>query len=527
MRSYYAHLETATGTAPSAILPKPVFRSSAIFPVFQHPGISTRLIFLGYWILKRHIHEIACVVTLRSQSGEMLSRRNFQISEAKAYNIEAVEELEHAGWDSASPFTGSLEIEFFSTVNLFFPYPAVAVNYYGSEYSSVVHTAQRVYNDFEDMAKNSQTAVPESGFNIYADDEKEPFISFINGAEKTADSRIELQFINSDNEVLRLTVDEGPLLPYETRVLYPARRIDLKTFLKGKIGAGKAHFHLNWIFPRLVVGNIQKSNSATTITHTYYDCTDATSDSDYWRSAELGWNPASLMIPLTAYDDRFTNVYFYPIYSPSAFTVDVEIYDAEGLRLGRQEKAITIQSPMDQVISLRLKEMCNRLNIKPTKNLAARLVAHPSEGSRLPARIKLGLDVGASTSAMPCNICTNLQPFNPASELKPTSFKWAPLLTDHPRSTVWIMNSSPRTEYTKQAIVDLTFFRESDKETLTRQLKIAPHGFEVISPDDDPELKAFFGEKIGWLTATTTNAYTTTYYFSTSATGLVGGDHGF
>lgn len=527
MRSYYAHLETAMGSVKNAVTPRPVYRSSAIFPVMQQPGISTRLIFLGYWILKRNIREIACIVTLRSAEGRMLSRRTFQITEAKTYSIEAAEELELAGLERDIVFTGSLELEFFSTANLVFPYPAVVVDYYGPLFSSVVHTAQRVYNDFEDMAKNSQTAVPESGFNIYADDDHEPFISLINGAEEVSSSTIQLQFFNCDNEVMPYEVNFGRLLPYETKILYPARETNLKAFLKGKAGAGKAHFQINWIFPRLVVGNIQKSIPAMTITHTYYDCTCATSDSDYWRPSQPGWHPASLMVPLTAEGSDFTNIYFYPIYSPSRFTVDIEIYDAAGKMLGRAEKAAVVESPRDVVIPVGLKELCAALGIPLQKHLAARIIAHPCEGSRLPARVKLGLDVGASPTALPCNICTNLQPFNPAIEAKAQSFKWAPVMADHPGGDVWIMNSTPHVDYVKDAVVDVTFFRESDDSTLVRQLVIPPHGFVVISPDTDKELSDFFQGKIGWFTALTTNPYTTTYYFSTSPTGIVGGDHGF
>lgn len=527
MRSYYAHLETAMGAPLAAIEPKPVFRSSAIFPIIQKPGISTRVIFLGYWILKRQIKEIACVVTLRTEKGTIVSRRTFQITEAKTYNIEAAAELERAGIAVEDTFNGSIEVEFFSTVNLVFPYPAVAVNYYGPNFSSVVHTAQRIYNDFEDRGKNSQTAVPESGFNIYAEDDKEPFVSFINGSVELKDASIHFQFFNCDNEILKHKVYFETLLPYEIKIVYPSREIDLKKFLKGKVGSAKATFSLEWIFPRLVVGNIQSSLPALTITHTYYDCSCATSDSDYWRPAEDGWHPASLMIPLTAKGSDFTNVYFYPIYSPSSFDVDIEIYTPQGKLLGAIQKTAHIVSPKDELIPIRLNDLCRDLGITPEKELAARIIAHPCALSRLPARIKLGLDVGKSSTALPCNICTNLQPFNPALEAKQRSFKWAPLLSDHPDATVWIMNSTPRINYTKEAIVDVVFFRESDTQTLMRQYIIPAHGFIVIRTDVDAELRDFFEDKIGWFTANTTNPYTTTYYFSNSPAGVVGGDHGF
>src|SRR5262249_19619786 len=111
MRSYYEHLDTAGGKPQTAIQPKPTLRSSAIFPVMQFPGIHSRVIFMGYWLLKRNIREIASVVTLRSTQGKVLARQNFMITEAKTYRVELADQLAIAGLSPEADFTGSLEIE--------------------------------------------------------------------------------------------------------------------------------------------------------------------------------------------------------------------------------------------------------------------------------------------------------------------------------------------------------------------------------------------------------------------------------
>lgn len=528
MRSYYAHLETAMGkTTQKNIIPKPIFRSSAIFPVLQQEGITSQILFLGYWILKRNITEIASVITLRNCEGEVLSRQTMKIQEPKTYRIELSEELEKAGFSKTAHFTGSLEVEFFSTNNLVFPYPALVVNYYGPKFSTVVHTAQRVYNDYDDMQRNSQTNVPESGFNIYADEDREPFIGLINGSQAVPDANIQMEFFNSDNEVLVHHHKLGTLKPYETKLLFPAQEIDLKSFLKGKIGAAKIRFNVNWIFPRLLVGNIQHSLPALSITHSYYDCSTAASDSDYWRPNEPDWHPASLMIPILTEDSHFTNIYFYPIYSPSIIAIDVEIYNSAGNLLGLKQNVLQISTQSPGFFRIPIKSLCQELGIAPQKYLGARVISRNVNNSRLPARIKLGLDIGINTQKVPCNICTNLQPFNPPLETKLHSFKWAPVLADQPVSTFWIMNSSPSINYKKEAKISLNFYREDDTQSINRQLSLPPHGFYVINPEHDSELKDFFHGKIGWVTVETTNAYTTTYYFSENPSGVVGGDHGF
>lgn len=525
MRSYYAHLETAMGKAP---LQKPVYRSSAIFPVLNEKGISSRILFMGYWILKRNVQQIAAVVTLRTEDGKVIRRNPFTITEPKTYRIELRDELTRIGISAETAFTGSLEVEFFSTVPLVFPFPAVVVNYYGSQFSSVVHTAQRVYNDYDDMQNNSQNEVPESGFNVYADGDCEPFFGLINGPVAVPNAKIEMQFFNADHEMLSHQLELDELLPYQTKMIYPAQVVDLKKFLKGGVGAGKIRFHVNWIFPRLIVGNINRKLPAMSITHTYYDCSAAKSESDYWLPTQPKWHPAALMIPCVAKKGHFTNVYFYPIYSPAEFCIDVEIYDSSGKRLVTKQNALEIKSPINEYKKLFVSDLCKASGIDCQQDLSARIIGRSKNNGRFPARVKLGVDIGQEILPhMPCNICTNLQPFNPGMETKPATFRWLPALADQASSSLWIQNSSPAVSYEKAAQIQVTFYREKDSSTISRELFLPPNGCAVIRPTEDPGLVAFFNGQIGWCTAVSSNPYTTTYYFAENHSGVVGGDHGF
>lgn len=526
MRSYYAHLQT-TMPAVGEVISKPVYRSSAIFPVVHRAGVFTRLLFLGYWMLKRNIDQIATVVTLRSDGGEVLARQLMTITEAKAYRIELSHLLQMHGIPEHDPFEGSLEIEFFASSNLVFAFPAVVINYYGPAFSSVVHTAQRIYNDYEDMQRNSQTNVPESGFNVHVDEKSEPFIGLINGAMMQENALIKLEFYNREGMILEYSKSLGCLKPYENRMLFPAGEIDLQAFLGGHEGACKAKFNVNWIFPRLLVGNQLKDPQALSITHSYYDCSAAASPSDYWGAAEPEWHPASVMLPLWLDDVHFTNVYFYPIYSPSSLAIDVEVYSKSGILLGSKQQVLRLDSPSRGFATIRFKELIAELQIEPAEQLAARIIARPLGESLLPARVKLGLDIGHVASGLPCNICMNLHPFNPPLASKPVSFKWLPFLADQPAPSVWLMNSSPYKKYQKRAALELTFFREKDASTIVRRIELPPQGFVVLTSTNDAELEAFFEHTIGWVTVTTDNAFLTTYYFADHPSGMVGGDHGF
>jgi hypothetical protein len=509
MRSYYDHLKSSM---PQEIenLREEVFRSSAIFPVILNENISTRVLFLGYWMLKRHILELGCVATLRNTSGEILKRSYFLIQEPKAYRVEARDYYD-------GDMEGSLEIEFYSSKNLVFPFPAVVVNYYGENFSTCVHTAQRVYNDYGDKLRNTERAVNEAGFNIYKTDKLAPVISFINGPEKQPEQVIQLEIHNQKNEKITQDIALRELKPYETVFLYP--NID-KAFLNGLAGSCRIKFHLEWVFPRLLVGNIHKDPDAFSITHTYYDLSGADSDKDYWPLEAEGWDPASLMIPVDLREEHFTNVYFYPIYSRSIFTLKGEFYTAKGEKIGERNDLLKISEGSYQKIDFR------SLGLPSNEPIACRLSAERRSGP-IPARIKIGLDMGYKNPLTPCNLCTNLQPFRLDAHQKKSSFKWAPLLSDRPGASFWLMNSSPMKNYSFDAHIQLTFYREEDTKTLARKIVLPPHGFALIEIDNDEELKHFFQNKIGWVSVITDNTFLTTYYFSLSPSGIVGGDHGF
>ncbi|MBA3238699.1 MAG: hypothetical protein H0T62_10200 [Parachlamydiaceae bacterium] len=528
MRTYYAHLETLVPEVDKTLSAHPNFRSSAIFPIIKEPGLSVRLLFLGYWLLKRKIDHLTSVITLRSREGTPIARKILTIAEAKAYRIELSDLLQATNIPENASFEGSLEIEFFSAENLVFPFPAVVINYYGDSFSSVVHTAQRVYNDYEDMQKNSQTLVPESGFNIYVNEVCEPFLGLINGAFLKENAHIDLEFFNHKGQTLTLKKELGTLKPYETIIIHPSDELDLRSFLDGQVGSCKAQFDVNWIFPRLLVGNKTTTPTALSITHTYYDCSNAASKGDYWNSPELDWHPATLMFPLFLAEDRFTNLYFYPIYSPSLLAIDVEFYTETGTLLATKKQELVLKSPMQEYAVIHLTQLAKELGCIASKGtLAVKVIARPLEDSLLPTRIKVGFDVGHENQGLPCNICMNLQLFNPSLAAKPSSFKWLPILADQPAPLLWLMNSSPHMNFNLTATVALTIFREKDESILKRNLKILPNGFITLSSSDDKEVAEFLKGTIGWATAITNNGYLTTYYFADNPSGTIGGDHGF
>ena len=142
MKTYQKHLSSVGEIKEIKDLNrKQVNRTSSIFPVFHSKKISSRVLFMNYWLIKRGIKEMGLTITLRYFDGKILIRQNKILTSAKAFEIKLIDLLKKVEIEN-NDFVGSLETEFFSTVDLVFPYPAVVINYYNDYGSTFVHTAR-------------------------------------------------------------------------------------------------------------------------------------------------------------------------------------------------------------------------------------------------------------------------------------------------------------------------------------------------------------------------------------------------
>lgn len=522
MRSYWDHLKSQESQKQGGDLQHPHFRASALFPVLKTGECTTRIIFLGYWILKRSILSIGAVITLRDQDGEILHRRSEEIAKPKCYRFELDDLLKAAGKELDTDFIGSVEIEFFSGKPLIFPYPAVTVNYYGSTFSSIVHTAERVYNDFEDLKRNETSIVRESGIDLISQEGMEPYFAMVCGPIPVDDT-LKLNAMNAAGETLPYQTPLK-LKPYETRYFYPARLMPLKDFLQGKPGTLKIKASIPWVFPRLIAGNMEKAPFAKTLTHTYYDSSHSSTAKDFWLPEEKDWHPAALMLPLLVGKEWMNSISFYPIYSPSPFEVEAELYNRRGELLSPR-KILFRHRDEGSFSRIDLSLLTDPVAQESPSLLSLRLIARQTTDKPIPARVKVALNIGAK-GKLPCNICTNLQPYFPLWETKKRSFRWAPILFDQKGAKTIIMHSSPLKDFKDHAALTMTFYREGDEETFKKTIELAPHSFYTID-DSDEDLRTFFKGTIGWVTIESPNPYLTTYSFVFHPAGTVGGDHGY
>ncbi len=530
MRSYYSHLQAIKSTGEEISLSqKPVFRSSAVFPVIQNKKYFTRIMFMGYWLVKRNITEIGLLYTLRNKKGTIIARKYLLIDAAKAFNIEIAEFKEEIQkQDDVNDFTGSLELEIFSTKDLVFPYPAFVLVYYNDHFSTAVHTAGRIYNDLEDLKVNEEYKVRESGFDIYGEDKYEPFIALTNGPVKNEKPTLHYKVNNSDGVEFEGVFSIPPLEVFETTFIKLKEYIDLKKMLSGKSGAIKFGHNFEGFFPRFVVGNFDTRAHAISITHSYYDSSELKDNKSYWNRIDENFDDSSVAVPLYLENDFYTHLALYPIFSPSDFTLSFDFYDQEGKLKGSLAQYTPVRSADNKYELIDFNKIVANENLNTSVIKSVNIKCNWEDKTKIPTRVKFGMNVGMNNKEVnfPSNICFAPLLGNPRILQKKGTFRWAPFINVG-KSEIVLTNSAPLKSYDKSANVVLKFYREQDNTTIERKVLLKANAIEVICPEEDAEIKTFFSDTTGWVTADSDNPFMNGWYFDFHESGAVAADHAF
>ena len=326
MKSYYQHLKSTKEFGEKEnLIKKPVLRSSAIFPVIQNQFYTSSIHFLGYWLLKRNISQVKLTIILRNIDGKILLKKIELIDTAKAFAINLKNLLIEINFNEN--FIGSIETEFHTTEDMVFPYPALVLEYHNEEFNTCVHTMGRIYNDDEDMAENNENLVPETGFDIHETNDLHSFLSFVNGSLENKNGYIEYVITNSNSKQFSGNFHLGKINSFETKFIYLKDHIpNLSTILDSNSGSISIKHNFEGFYPRLLVGNIQESFPSVSFTHSYYDNTNSTNDSNYWNRINDSHFDSSIYVPIFQKNNQFTNLIVYPNLSPSDLILRIDIY---------------------------------------------------------------------------------------------------------------------------------------------------------------------------------------------------------
>lgn len=525
MRSYYSHLQAVQSVGEAVDKNRrPVFRSSAMFPVMHNEYGSSKVIFMGYWLLKRHIKEIGLTYTLRSEQGDIISRKYVCIDSTKAYSIELNEFADEIGDD----FTGSLELEIFSTRDLVFPYPAFVLVYYSDSFSTAVHTVGRVYNDIEDLSSNEEYRVRESGFDIYGNPDLVPFVGFTNGPISNKQPELTYEVVNATGEAFHGSFTLSALRPFETHFLRLKDHLPLDKWLGERAGTIRLGHNFEGFFPRFTVGNFDERTRSISITHSYYDSSPLTDSSAYWNRIDETFHDSSVAIPLYITNGLFTRLVLYPTFSPSDFTLSFRFFDAEGELLAHLPDHTTVVSNQHRYDQIDLGTLVAGTELALKTPVTVTIDANWTDKSRIPTRLKFGLNVGYTDrlAQLPSNVCFAPALGNPKVLTKPGTFRWAPFVSVG-RSEIAFTNAAPLKTHDRLATVNLSFHREQDDRTLYRTIAIPANGIRILDRTADEELNSFFGDGSGWVGAAADNPIVNGFYFDFHENGSVAADHLF
>ena len=234
----------------------------------------------------------------------------------------------------SAEFCGSPELEIFSARDLVFLYPAFVLNYYGGESVASVHTTDRVYNDIEDLQTNEAKIVAECGFDILSGDAYAPFFAFVNGVYAYGSQPIRWSIVDEHDYVTHGESKLTNVKPYSTHFIDLREYIDLNAILHGEKGTIELKHNFRGFFPRFVGGNFEDRHHTLNITHTYCDNSDVSDTGAYWGNTDERLYDSAVFAPLFLEHGQYTHPVFYPVYSPSAFSIDLKFYDAAGQRVG-------------------------------------------------------------------------------------------------------------------------------------------------------------------------------------------------
>lgn len=526
MKTYQQHLaDTQSHQKAFQSNRKPVYNGSAIFPVFHTQNQQTRILFMGYWMVKKKINEIGLLVSLRNQYGDLIYRYSEQIMNPAAKEIELIDLLNKSDWLDKE-FIGSIELEVFSSRDLIFPYPAFVVNYYNNLSSAVVHSTGRVYEKTTDFLKKEDN-VKEAGFDLIGTKDIVSFFTFVNGNLSLEDITLELEFINANNESDSIDIFFDKIRPYQTMKVVLNDYFDLNNFLGGKTGTIKIKHPFTSFFPRFIAGNYHKRSQAVGVTHTFYDNSENESPTAYWENIdrELMYDSA-VFIPLFLSQNEYTLLQFYPIYSPSIHSIDLIFYSARGEQLFKIENFKLIKKDSSNFQSLDFKQILEENRQDNTEKVSGVLIVKSWDENKIPTRLKYGLNVGLKNKSLdiPTNICFASQISNLSILKKKGTFKWFPLIGSS-NSMAIIQNASFLKKYSKPANIRLNYYSKDKDISLVEERVLAP--FEQVKILYDDKLIEKFNDETIWITVISDNPFVNAWYFTVNQSGVVGGDHSF
>ena len=287
-----------------------VHRSSLLVPVLANSDVS--ISFLNHFLIKRGITSVGCKVTAIDKHGVRLVSHLTVIDEPHVYTMYLQRDFNVGA--------ASFLVEFFSSENIFIPFPAVMVNHRTKNALSSVHSFNRILADvFEDDDVNA-IHVREAAIDITQDPNLSTFFVLAAGPFDLQ-APITLRLSNHDSE---LTHSLDVNIPRFTQQMFELKNVVPEwSKLQGTLFIDQPDQKL--FYGRLFVGQISNDGSFVG-NHSYYDSSHV--EGEFWNNN----NPSFRTYPVL--QELEVLIRFYPIMSPSTIELTVIFNSSDGKQLG-------------------------------------------------------------------------------------------------------------------------------------------------------------------------------------------------
>ena len=297
-------------------------------------------------------------ITAVDSNGNYVNDISINIDEAKVYNLPLDKIFNN-------PKINNYLIEFFTSKNLFIPYPAVMINYIGKNFCSVVHAYNRVLNDvFEDDKINSLDA-PEAAIDVFSDKKYETFINFASG-QQSVKAKLKFEYQNSEKKIKKTVKINLPRFSHKSFTLSKVFEKNLNGGVL-KIEQPKQKMFYGRLFGG--VKNIKTNNFSAN--HSYY-CSNNLKE----------YFDTSTCFRTYPYFKNFTNqINIYPIMSPSKISFKVKIL-SDGKEYLSEEKILN--SPSGNEIKFDIDKFIQKENLI---NVTAFTLVGITKNNKIPSRV--------------------------------------------------------------------------------------------------------------------------------------------
>lgn len=377
-----------------------VHRSSLLVPVLPNSEVSISL--LNHFFIKRHISSVGCKVTAIDKNGVRLTSRLTTISEPRVYTMHLQRDFD----ENAASFL----VEFFSSENIYIPFPAVMVNHSTKNAISSVHSFNRVLADvFEDDDVNA-IHVQEAAIDITQDPNLSTFFVLAAGPYNLQ-APITLRLSNKESE---LTHSMNVNIPRFTQQMFELKNVVPEwSQLQGTLFIDQPDQKL--FYGRLFVGQIAKDGSFVG-NHSYYDSSHV--DGEFWGNK----NHSLRTYPL--FEELDTLIRFYPIMSPSTLELSIIFNSPNGEPMA-STNARTLTSPSNDFFELDIKKSAQDAGIEAGMINSFTVEARPSNGNT-PTRVNH--QIVYKKSAIESSINISLQNHNVLHSKSRPRTSWGQLI---------------------------------------------------------------------------------------------------